>query len=450
MNVCLQNPFLLANLGVLNRVRLVIFFVAFCLIAQPTLADGLPPQALRIPAEGKVIKLTLPLDGRKITGKLVSYTTQLFTLETPAGETHRVLWNMIPAENADRYWRHLESPEGDAAKLLELGALLLSHSQGGELAASAFSEATEADPAVKAAIKEIKAQRRADPSPRYVGNADKSRWGGLSAKVMVQGVEELRAFSKKAEQQLGIGLKLYESERFMLLTDTDPENIAELAKVLAGAYRQIASLLEEDPDGNLFVGKLLVVLFDRRVDYVRFQHAMHQTDARGTEGMCHGFGNGHAHIALIERATLKQTAHVLIHELTHAFLHRYHGPGVLPDWVNEGLAEHLAHTLQPPPGSSLMLKSRLALDGKRGLGEGFFESENLAAWQYDIAGALTGYLINRGKHVYPAFVRSLKDGALPEEALKEHYRMTPSKLTQRFKQRLDRELYKKLGGQRSE
>ena len=99
-----------------------------------------------------------------------------------------------------------------------------------------------------------------------------------------------------------------------------------------------------------------------------------------------------------------------------------------------------------PSGSDLKLKSRLALEGKQGLGEGFFEGENLASWQYDIAGALTGYLLDRGRHAYPKFIASLKQGTPAKEALEKNYRMTPAKLTLRFKQMLDRQLNKKLGG----
>ena len=162
--------------------------------------------------------------------------------------------------------------------------------------------------------------------------------------------------------------------------------------------------------------------------------------------------NGHPiapsrfHIAAYKRNNARQTNHIVIHELVHAYLHRYQSPRPLDDWVNEGLAEHLAHQLQPPPGQNLYLKSRLLLEGKQGLGKGFFEGENLAAWQYDVGGALTKYLIERSETAYPKLIVSLKEGTPADEALQAVYRMTPVKLTQRFKQRLDRELTKNLGG----
>lgn len=382
-----------------------------------------------------------------VTGKMTSYNTMLFTLESKAGEQHRVLWNMIPADRVDRYWRYLESPaiQTDAVKLLELGEILTAHPQGKKLASKAFAQVLALDPSLKKKVENARSGRRADGSPRFIGTGDPKRWGELSAEQMEQGTQSLVAFSKRAEKQMGIGLKLYQSERFMLLSDAEPKAIAGLSEKLTRFYRSITQVLQEDPDGNMFYGKCLVVLFNRRVDYVRFHRLMYGTDARGTGGLCHGFGDGQVHIALFRRTSSRQTYHILAHELTHACLHRYKRPARLPEWINEGLAEHIAHTLEPPPGSNPMLKSRLALQGKKGLGENFFENEPLAAWQYDVAGALTGYLIKKSRRNYPALIESIKKGQSAGDALQENYRMSPERLTLLFKKELDRALNKKLG-----
>ncbi|MGB0769084.1 MAG: hypothetical protein ACPGYV_15430, partial [Phycisphaeraceae bacterium] len=276
--------------------------------------------------------------------------------------------------------------------------------------------------------------------------ADPTQWGALSDEAMQAGVEAIRAFCIRVQREMRIDLQLYESERFVLLTDIEAEGVAALAPKLAKAYRAIAETLGDDPDGNIFLGKCLVVLFDQRVDYIRFQQQMHDTDARGTGGLCHGFGDGHVRVAAYQRANPRQTNHILAHELVHAYLHRYHAPTPLPDWVDEGLAEHLAHAIEPPPGQNLYLKTRLLLEDKQGLGDGFFDGKRLASWQYDVAGALTGYLIERSDRVYPKWIRSIKTGTPAEQALEAHYRMDTPTLVQRFKRRLDRALNKQLGG----
>lgn len=400
----------------------------------------------RVPAEGRVIKLTLPIGSSQASGTIVRYSALTFTLQTEAGQQHRILWNAIPATNVDRYWRYLEQPNDDAQCLFELGDLLIRHPQGEALANQAFERALKLDPSLGDAIEQSLAGKDPDGTPRYIGTADPAMWGPLSKEAMQQGTQTLRDFAQQTQKQLGMKLKLYESQRFMLVTDIDQEQVQAIAANLSETYQRLADLLGEDPQGNVFVGKCMVLVFDKRVDYIRFQHKMHDTDARGTGGLCHGFGNGHVHIAAFERNNAKQNQHILVHEFTHAFLHRYQTARPLPEWIGEGLAEYMAHTVQPPPGQNLYLKSRLQLEGKKGLGEGFFDGQNLSAWQYDIAGALTGFLIERGVKAYPKLIAELKKGTPAEEAIQEIYRMTTLKLTQRFKQRLDRELNKQLGG----
>lgn len=400
----------------------------------------------RVPAEGKVVQLTLPLETGQVTGTITSYTDLTFTLTTEDNEQHRILWNAIPADNLDRYWRYLEEPEADAKGLFELGDLLIRHRDGEELAKQAFDQALVLDPTLAEAIEQSLAGKDPDGTPRYVGTADPEMWGELSEQTMQQGIETLRGFASRTQRELDLDLKLYETDRFMLVTDVEVEQVQALSAKLAQAYHVMARLLGEDPDANIFVGKCLVVLFDKRVDYIRFQDQLHQTDARGTGGLCHGFGNGHAHIAAFRRSNPRQTNHVMVHEFVHAYLHRYKTPQPLDDWINEGLAEHVAHQIESPPGQNIYLKSRLALEGKKGLGEGFYDGNALSAWQYDVAGALTGYLLERSEKAYPRFIVAMKEGADASEALQAVYRMTPAKLTQRFKQRLDRELSQKLGG----
>ncbi|MEM6260186.1 MAG: hypothetical protein AAGI37_18070 [Planctomycetota bacterium] len=400
----------------------------------------------REPEEGRVITLTLPLESGRVTGTITRYNALTFTLTTDQDKQHRVLWNAIPADKVDRYWRYLEEPEGDADGLFDLGDLLIRHRDGEALAKRAFDEALRLAPELAEAVERSLADKEPDGTPRFVGTADPEMWGELSDETMRQGVDTLRGFAVRAQRELGIEMRLYESERFLLLTDVDAELVGDLSVKLAETYQAVAELLGDNPAENIFVGKCLIALFDHRVDYIRFQNQLHDTDARGTGGLCHGFGNGHVHIAAFRRGHARQTNHVVAHELVHAYLHRYQSPQPLDDWINEGLAEHLAHQIEPPPGQNLYLKSRLLLEGKQGLGQGFYDAPNLSSWQYDIAGALTGYLIERSDKAYPKFISAIKQGTEVGGALKTIYRMTPAKLTQRFKQRLDRELNKKLGG----
>ncbi|MGB0768510.1 MAG: hypothetical protein ACPGYV_12465, partial [Phycisphaeraceae bacterium] len=120
--------------------------IALLLLITPCAADE------RTPAEGKVVRLTLPLDIGQTTGTIVRYSTITFTLQTESGDEHRILWNAIPADKVDRYWRYLEEPQGDAKRLFELGDLLIRHRDGEPLAERAFEQALRLDPTLHEAV----------------------------------------------------------------------------------------------------------------------------------------------------------------------------------------------------------------------------------------------------------------------------------------------------------
>jgi len=398
-----------------------------------------------IPAEDQVVRLTLPINGQPVTGVITSYTHLLFTLQAEDGRQHRLLWNQIPADRVDRYWRYLQEPEGDAAALFELGDILIRHSEGWQLAEQAFEQALALDPSLAEAIARSRQGLSPDGTPRYVGTADPQMWGELSDETMQAGTEFLHAYCGQVQETLSLNLNVYESDRFILLTDVDPQEVNALATKLMQAYHVTAEMLGDDPRENVFVGKCLIVLFNNRVDYIRYQLVMHETDARGTGGMCHAYGNGHAHVAAYRRADPRQTNHIVVHEFVHAYLHRYRTPLPLDDWVNEGLAVYLSHVIEPPPGVNLYLGARLLLEGETGVGPDFFTDENLDASRYQTAGALTRFLLERSQPAYPQLIQSLKAGNPTDQALTETYRMDSSVLTRRFRQRLDRELTEQFG-----
>lgn len=418
--------------------RLLALGLALLLLSAPALAE--------VPAEGKVIRLTVTLQsGQVVRGTVTEYDEIGFTL-TPedGGAGHRLMWTSLPIDAFDRYWRFLEMPEGDGEALLRLGVMLMRHREGEGLAGVAFDEAVAADPSLRDAVQAARQRNDRGEGPRFVGTADPEMWGDLDAEVMAQSDAELLAFCERAHRELEVGLSVYESPRFIVCTDMPPEDVARWGEKLTEAYRLVAELLDADPDGNVFRGKCLIFVFQDRRDYIRFQLDLHDTDAFDSGGLCHGYGNGFVHIACHRRLSERETTHVIVHEFVHGFVHRYRSPVHVPDWVNEGLAEYIAHQIEPPGGAGLYQRAALRLQGERGLGEGFFAEEGLEAWQYDIAGALTRYLMERAADRYPVLMDGIKDGDSWAEALDTAYRMDERRLVLRFKRRLDRALNEQL------
>jgi hypothetical protein len=425
-----------------NRLRIAVRVLVFGLL----LLWAVPPAAAEVPAEGKVIRLTVTLQsGQVVRGTITEYDEIGFTL-TPedGGAGHRLMWTALPIDAFDRYWRFLEEPEGDGEALLRLGVLLQRHRDGADAAESAFAEALAADPSLDDAVEEARGRAGRSEGPRFVGTADPEMWGELDAGLMAQSNAELLAFCERAQRELAIGLDVYESPRFIVCTDMLGEDVARWGEKLTEAYRTVAELLGADPDGNVFRGKCLIFVFQDRQDYIRFQLELHDTEAFDSGGLCHGYGNGFVHIACHRRLSERETTHVIVHEFVHGFVHRYRSPEHVPDWVNEGLAEYIAHRVEPPSGAGLYGRAALRLQGERGLGEGFFAEEGLQAWQYDIAGALTQYLLERSADRYPVLMNGIKDGDGWAEALDAAYRMDERRLVLRFKRRLDRALNEQL------
>lgn len=422
------------------RQRLILGLLVGLLLTSPSIAWA------DTPPEDKVVRLTVTLQsGQVVQGTITEYDQFGFTLTDAEDAGHRLLWTAIPVEAFERYWRFLVSPEGDGEALLQLGILLSRHRDGEGPAGRVLDEALAADASLQERVEQARRGDTPGEGPRFVGVADPEMWGDLDEATMTQSVEQLRAFCLRAKGELDIPLELYESPRFLICTDMDAEYVQAWGNQLTRGYRAAAQLLDADPDGNVFRGKCLIFVFNDRRDYYRFQQELHDTDAFHTGGLCHGFGNGFVHIALHRRLSMRETTHVMVHEFVHGYLHRYRSPEHVPSWINEGLAEYIAHTIEPPSGATLYRRAAVRLEGEQLLGEGFFEREHLRSWQYDVAGALTQYMLERSSDRYPLLVQGVKDGEGWGDALQEAYRLDERRLVQHFKRRLDRELSRQLG-----
>ena len=141
---------------------------------------------------------------------------------------------------------------------------------------------------------------------------------------------------------------------------------------------------------------------------------MHGTPSQGSIGLCHGFGDGHVHIAFFRPEDNWQFAHVLVHESVHGFLHRYRSPVHIPSWVNEGLAEYIACQLVPQAGirKGRLQHARASLQHKKSF-NGMFQAPAIEAWQYGVALDLTEFMIaNSAKSATPTSSRASRRAPL--------------------------------------
>ncbi len=194
------------------------------------------------------------------------------------------------------------------------------------------------------------------------------------------------------------------------------------------------------PDGqNIWRGKGLIIVFQKEKDYFDFERDSHHTDAKGTAGMCHSYGSGLVHVAFFRQPDELAFAHILVHESTHGFIHRYRSPVFIPSWANEGLAETIASELVPQPtrATNVHFSAMEGVRSHKGVGDEFFKTEHIEGWQYPVAESLCTYMITQNKTGYVNFINALKDGMPINDALTKVYGAAEDRLVEYFTQWLE-------------
>ncbi len=275
--------------------------------------------------------------------------------------------------------------------------------------------------------------------PELVGKVEEQNWGKQTPEQQAAAVEELKKFGEETRAKVNSNLALTETKYFLFYSDLKPDEVKRWGAVLDRMYGRLAGLFGVKDGENIFRGKGAVFVFAKEEDYQNFQKTMHETDAAGTAGMCHNFGNGDVHIGFFRQPNDQDFAAVLVHESVHGFLHRYRKPTNVPTWVNEGLAEVISTELVPQRGKRQEMRQWAAgqLRERGSLGGEFFSGDRLEGWQYPVAQLLTEFMIKESKKNYFTFIDALKYGMKPEEALAQRYGVPQERLVTAFGESLN-------------
>jgi hypothetical protein len=270
--------------------------------------------------------------------------------------------------------------------------------------------------------------------PEVVGEVEEGTWGELTPEQQTAAVADLKKFGEETRAKVNSNLVLNETKYFLFYSDLKPAEATKWARMLDNMYGRLATLFGIKGGANIFRGKAAVFVFAKGEDYLNFQRTMHETDATGTAGLCHCFGNGNVHIGFFRQPNEMDFAAVLVHESVHGFLHRYRKPPTVPTWVNEGLAETIASELVPQKGKRQEYRQNaISQLRERGtLGQQFFTGDRLEGWQYPVAQLLTEFMIKMDKKRYVAFIDGIKDGMKWEDALANKYGAPQDRLVAAF------------------
>ena len=398
-------------------------------------------------------------DRSKIAGQITDIGEDGFTYTDAKGQAQQVKWDEFDAANTLSIYEKVLG-KGDAQTWMALGKRLMEMKNGKAPAERAFAKALRLDPKLKEEIDKIRkgeasastqpggastqpgrggasgrgggagagAGGHEDKGPKIEENPKLKEWPKLTDLEQQEAVKELKSFAEKAVA-ISPDLKLYETKFFLFYSDLASHEADKWAGLLDRMYDRLTDTFAISKSDNIWRGKALVLVFSKEDDYMKFQKDLHRTDAEGSAGICHGFGNGDVHIAFYRQPNDMDFAHVLVHESTHGFLHRYRSPKRVVSWANEGLAEWVAAELVPREGEnqSELARARSELQNRKSLGN-FFTTQHIEGWQYPVARTMTQFMIQKNRKGYADFIKGIKDGMTAEESLKKNLGATPQQL----------------------
>ena len=287
---------------------------------------------------------------------------------------------------------------------------------------------------------QLKAHRaKADADRRLAESIARMRengvepWPALTAEQHAAAVDELKAFVERVREAFP-KLVVSETHEFLVASDIPA---AQMGPFVAGLDRMHDVLCDVYgiPRGEpVWQGKCLVVAFLSEDDFLAFEGRFMESAVRGVHGLCHQRSDGRVITACHRGDDAPAFAHMLVHETSHGFNHRWMSPTRMPNWLNEGIAEWVGRKVVPNC-TQVPLKEAAAVElmrARRNVGPNFFDAANIDATQYGIASGIVQFLIACDVRKFAAFVRGIKEGVPPEQSLKAAYGATLDELLRAY------------------
>jgi hypothetical protein len=248
-------------------------------------------------------------------------------------------------------------------------------------------------------------------------------WPLLTAAEHAAEVDALAAFVEKVRGEFP-GLQVSRTHEFIVASDIPAPQLAPYVANLDRMHDFLCDLYAIPRGEPVWKGKCLVVAFLREQDFIAFEARFMKAQVQGAHGLCHQSSDGRVIMACHRGDDAAAFAHMLVHETSHGFNHRWMSPQVLPNWLNEGIAEWVG-TQMVKNSDQVPLKEAAAVAFMRergSLGPEFFTAQNIDAIQYGMASGMVKFLVARDARKFAELVRAIKEGTPIEKALQDAYR----------------------------
>ncbi len=248
--------------------------------------------------------------------------------------------------------------------------------------------------------------------------------------VFLKGQAEFVDDAKK--KLAGVPLRQVETKFFTFVTDLNRAEVDGYIAYLDAMYAELCKAFGLPPEKNIWAGKCIVFAFRSEITYLGFEAKVMEinpTEISNTQGLCHQFPDGRVVFAGY-KGTNNFFGHVLVHETSHGFVHRYLSSARAPSWLNEGMADWLAEKVVK--GQKIKTRQRLAAARvkKNNDWNDVLNIKRITGEQYGICSVLVEILVARdkGKGQFKKFIDGIKEGHSAQQCLKEHFNITYAEL----------------------
>ena len=269
----------------------------------------------------------------------------------------------------------------------------------------------------------------ADRATVYQAEAAGGGAAGLRGRVVRARREAELAATHERMQARGV-------EPWPALSSDEHAAEVERLKALVDSMHDLLCDLDGIPRGEpVWTGKCLVVAFRDEGEFHAFEARFMRADIpRGVHGLCHQSSDGRVIMACHRGADADAFAHMLVHETSHGFNHRWLSPERIPNWLNEGLAEWVGTQVVPRsrqvPAKEAQARAFMQQTGS--LGPEFLTAANIEPIQYGISSQLVKFLVARDRKKFAQFVRGIKEGMTAEESLEAAFKGSLTNLIAAF------------------
>jgi hypothetical protein len=280
-----------------------------------------------------------------------------------------------------------------------------------------LSQASKLDPKLENEVRKIWAEANGE-GPRPMLTPEEI--GRIEA-------EQRQRFERAAEA-LGQKVSTLETDHFIIHTTFPPGDhplFKELCENLYMGFDRIFQISKMSD--RMWDGKCVMYFFKDREGFVKFSSVVHHYPAGAAGGYFRAQG-GQCEVVIPNLQGFDRFKETMVHEGAHAFLHFYRTPGHVPTWVHEGVAQHFQFDRFPESSMVKMLNRTVLQDVKSGrilplkeLASSRRPSSGADVQAYAFSYTYVDYMIRRSPRDFAEFVRGMKSGLEPEEALRKSY-----------------------------